>query len=211
MTGPAAAGVALRKPYVTPYAEESVDLPVTFEMAAGVPRLTYPDALSQEWMFGVLWARCGTARAGTILWSKIHTLRQRRCMLKRLCRVCGGSAVDPETGRVWWVMASPLPGDHAETWPTVGPATCKGCVNEALSACPYLPMESPAVYTVGDCSPIGVLADIYGQDDDGRVMETRHQAAIGLDEFHLLHRALATQLIVQVHDLQPVPYPVNQD
>ncbi|WP_433253195.1 hypothetical protein ACQPYK_09385 [Streptosporangium sp. CA-135522] len=209
MTRSAMTRTALHKPYVTPYAEETLDLPLAFEWAAGEPRLTYRDALPQDWMFGALWVRCGTARDGKILWPMVHTLRQRRCMLKRLCRVCGQSATDPGTGRIWWVMPSALPGDAA-TWPTVNPPTCKAHLVEALTTCPYLRRGAPAVYTVGDYSPIGVLADLYGEDDDGRVVETRHQIAIGLDEFHLLHRALATQLIVSLHDIQRAPNPANR-
>src|SRR5690349_3170732 len=102
MTG--AAATQLRKPYVTPYEEENLDLPLTFKWADGVFQLSYRDALPQEWMFGALWARCGTARAGKIQWHLVHTLRQRRCMLKRLCRVCGEPATDPDTGRISWIM-----------------------------------------------------------------------------------------------------------
>ncbi|MER5646589.1 hypothetical protein [Streptosporangium sp. NPDC002524] len=206
MIGPAATGTTLHgKPYVTPYAEESLDLPLAFEWAAEGPRLTYRDALPQEWMFGVLWARCGTAQEGKILWHMVHTLRQRRCMLKRLCRVCGKPATDPDTGRVCWILPSALADDFRSSWPTAHPPTCKAHVGEALTACPYLRREAPVVCTVGDYFPVGVLANLYGEDDGGRVVETRHQIAIGLDEFHLLPRALATQLIVQISDLQPAP------
>lgn len=83
----AAVATQLHKPYVTPYAEETLDLPLAFERAAGSLQLTYRDALPQERMFGALWARCGIAREGKIQWHQVHTLRQRRCMLKRLCRV----------------------------------------------------------------------------------------------------------------------------
>ncbi|MEU8038109.1 hypothetical protein [Streptosporangium sp. NPDC049078] len=211
MTGLAAAGTALReKPYLTPYAEESLDLPLAFEWGDGVPRLTYRDALPQEWMFGALWARCGTAREGKILWNMVHTLRQRRCMLKRLCRMCGRTATDPDTGRVCWVLPSALAGDLRSPWPTAHPPTCEAHVGEALAYCPYLRREAPVICTVGDYSPIGVLANLYGEDDSGRVVETHHQIAVGLDESHLLPRALATQLIVQVSDLQPAPHLANR-
>ncbi|MEU3168952.1 hypothetical protein [Streptosporangium sp. NPDC006930] len=194
----------LRKPYVTPYAEENLGLPLAFEWADGAPRLTYRDALPQEWMFGALWARCGTARTGKILWNLVHTLRQRRCMMRGLCRVCGESATDPDTGRVWWILPSALADGFRSPWPTAHPPTCKACVGEALASCPYLRREVPVVCTAGDYTPVAVLANLYGQDDDGRVVETRHQIPVGLGESHLLNRALATQLIVQVSDLQPV-------
>ncbi|MEV4096807.1 hypothetical protein [Streptosporangium saharense] len=184
----------VRKPYITPYAEESVELPLTFERG----RLSYRDAVPGEWMFGALWARCGAVRDGTVLWAMVHTLRQRRCMLKKLCRVCGRSATDPATGRLWWVTPAPVTG---MTWPTVGPPICRDHVTEALTSCPRLRRGSPAVYTVGDYTPIGILANLYTHD--GQVTETRHQVAIGLDDTHLLPYALATQLIVSLHDLSP--------
>ncbi|MEV4095992.1 hypothetical protein [Streptosporangium saharense] len=190
--------VGLRKPYITPYAEESVELPLVFERG----RLSYRDALPGEWMFGALWARCGSRREGKILWAMVHTLRQRRCMLKGLCRVCGRSATDPMTGRLWWVLSS-APVGKATSWPTVGPPTCREHVTEALSTCPHLRRGRPFVCTVGDHTPIGVLANLYGHDDTGRVVETRHQMAIGLDETHLLPRALATQLLVSLRDVRP--------
>ncbi|MER7130114.1 hypothetical protein [Streptosporangium saharense] len=196
---------ALHEPYITPYAEERVELPLTFEHVAGAERLTYRDALPGEWMFGALWARCGTTRGGTILWSMVHTLRQRRCMIKGLCRVCGQSATDSETGRLWWVLSSMPPLDGVTPWPTVGPPTCRDHVTEALNACPHLRRRNRRklfVCTVGGCMPIGVLANLYDHDD-GRIIEVRHQIAIGLDETHLLPRALATQLIVSLRDIQP--------
>ncbi|MFF0577609.1 hypothetical protein ACFY19_11160 [Streptosporangium saharense] len=194
---------ALRKPYITPYAEETVELPLTFERVGGVDWLAYRDALPDEWMFGVLWARCGTARNGTILWPLVHTLRQRRCMLKGLCRVCGESATDPGTGRLWWVMRSAPPVDDPAPWQTVGPPTCREHVTEALTACPHLRRGKPFVCTVGDYTPTGVLANLYGCGDGGRMVETRHQVMLDLDETHLMPRALATQLIVSLRDIRP--------
>ncbi|WP_433366884.1 hypothetical protein [Streptosporangium sp. CA-115845] len=201
MTG--AAATRLRKPYITPYAEETLDLPLTFEWADGVHRLTYRDALLGERMFGALWARCGTAQEGRILWPMVHTLRQRRCMLNRLCRVCGEPATDPDTGRITWIMPFAAPGALRSTMSTANPPICKAHLGEALATCPHLRVGAPVVCTVSDYFPIGVLANLYGEAGHGRVVETHHQRHIGLDEFNRLHRALATQLIVQVHDLQP--------
>lgn len=201
----AAAVVGLTKPYITPYAEETLDLPLSFEWADGVHRLTYRDALPRDWMFGVLWARCGTGQEGKILWNMVHTLRQRRCMLNRLCRVCGEPATDPDTGRITWIMPFAATGVLRSTMSTAHPPTCKAHVSEALAACPYLRAGTPVVCTVSDYSPIGVLANVYGYAGRGRVVETHRQRNIGLDNFDRLHRAVATQLIVQTGDLQPEP------
>lgn len=40
----AVATASPHKPYVTPYSEEVLDLPLVFEWVAGAPRLTYRDA-----------------------------------------------------------------------------------------------------------------------------------------------------------------------
>ncbi|WP_433382845.1 hypothetical protein [Streptosporangium sp. CA-115845] len=204
MSNPGAVAAASpSKPYLTPYSAEVIDLPLVFERVAGVPWLTYTDALPQDRMFGVLWARCGIGRGGKILWPMVHTLRQRRCMLKRLCRVCGQSAADPgEPDRTWWIIPSPPPGGLPATWPATSPPTCKACIAVALGACPHLRHGSPVVCTVGAYGPVGVLGNLYGEDN-GRAVETQHQIGIGLDEPHLFRRALATQLIVQLNDLRP--------
>lgn len=198
------------KPYLTPYSVEVIDLPLIFERVAGVPWLTYRDVVPQDHMFGVLWARCGIGKGGKILWHMIHTLRQRRCMLRRLCRVCGHSAADPDNpGRTWWIIPSSLPDGLPATWPATSPPTCKACIAEALGACPHLRQGSPVVCTVGAYAPIGVLGNLYGEGEDGRAVETQHQIGIGLDEPHLFRRALATQLIVQLNDLRPAAVPIS--
>jgi len=201
----AAVVTELVKPYITSYAEEELPLPLAFERADGVTRLTYRDALPQEWLFQVLWARCGTARTGRIQWKLVHTLRQRRCMIHGLCRVCGQPAADPDTGRISWVLPATVAADFRSPWPTAHPPTCKAHVTESLAACPYLRRQAPLVCTAGDYTPIGVLANVYGQDDGGRVVETRHQTPVALGDLPLLRRAVATQLIVRVTDLQRAP------
>ncbi|MFF5204908.1 hypothetical protein [Streptosporangium sp. NPDC000396] len=129
-------------------------------------------------------------------------------MLRRLCRVCGDNAADPdEPGRTWWIIPSAPPDGLPATWPVTSPPTCRAHIPEALSRCPHLRKGSPVVCTVGDCHPIGVLANLYGEDD-GRAVEIQHQIGVGLDEPHLLGRALATQLIVQLADLRPAAVPV---
>jgi hypothetical protein len=195
----------LNPPYITPYAEQVRDLPLTFEPTPEGPRLTYRDATPQDWRLGVLWARFGTARGETPLFNMVHPLYQRRCMLRRLCRVCGRSAVDPETGRIWWITPTELLAG-AGICSTGHPPTCKAHIAEALTACPHLRQGSPGVYTVGRYEVIGVLANLYA-DVNGRVVETDHQTGVGVDEPHLLRRALSTQVSVLLYDIQPAPLP----
>lgn len=195
----------LRKPYVTPYAEQTIPLPLRFEWAAeaGGLRLTYADVVSQDWVFGVLWARQGLAPGTKILWHMIHTTLQRRCMMHRMCRVCGHSASDPDDPRrTWWILPAAVPAGDPATWVTAHPPTCMDHLAEALTMCPNLKKSSPAVYTVGDYWPHGVLANLYAPDEHGGVMETEHQVPVTLEEFRKLHQALATQLIVQLNDMR---------
>ncbi|MER7362183.1 hypothetical protein [Nonomuraea wenchangensis] len=115
-------------------------------------RLSYTDATAHDWMFGVLWHRQGLSRAGRPLWKLVNTARQRRCMLRLLCQVCGRSALDG--GRIWWLLPEP-PGVTAGGRPfTHAPPTCRSCIPAARMWCPRLGSES-YVYTVAAVSRMG--------------------------------------------------------
>jgi hypothetical protein len=194
----------LRVPYITAYSEEMTPHPLEFAAHRGATdgmRLSYADSVPQDWQLGVLWARQGLHRQGRPEWKIVNTLRQRRCMLRLLCQVCGLSADDD--GRTFWVLADD-PGDTSTgAGYTNAPPTCRTCIPEAISACPRL-RRGAAVYTVGGAEPYGVLADIL-RPDGRRPVEVERNIAIPLDSFHRLEYALAKQLLVVLDDLQPAP------
>jgi hypothetical protein len=196
---------SLTVPYITAWSDEVATGNLAFEThpatGAGV-RLTYTDAVDQDRMFGALWARQGLSRTGRPEWRLVNALRQRRAMLHSLCQVCGHSAVDPASGRTWWVLADDPTDTSQGDGYTNAPPTCRTCIPESLGACPRL-RRGAAVYTVGSVEPYGVLAHTFRQADDGSFAKAEENAVIPLDAFLRLEAALATQLLVVLHDLRP--------
>jgi hypothetical protein len=196
----------LQVPYITAWSEETMDHGLGFDWsgeARGL-RLTYADPHPSDWSLGVLWMRQGLSGRGKPEWKRVNSLRQRRCMLRKLCQVCGGSAVDERTGRTWWVLA-----DEADQGPpaagyTNAPPTCLPCIPDSLTLCPHL-RRGAAVYTVGDAQPYGVVADLFAPSDGKKIVHVQRSATLQLDEFQKLQYALAKQLLVVLDDL--VPYP----
>ena len=194
--------IALRVPYITAYEDEIVPCDLAFvpdrEATDGL-RLSYTDAVPQDRMLGVLWARQGLGRLGKPQWKLVNTIRQRNAMLRLLCQVCGQPAAGAD-GRVPWVLADD-PDDTAKSKGyTNAPPTCAACIPEALVACPRL-RRGAAVYTVGSAEPYGVLADTFWPSGGGPV-ELARGAVVPLDAFHRLEYALAKQLLVVLDDLQ---------
>ena len=199
---------AVRVPYITAYSEELAPHPLAFvaypEATDGV-RLSYDDAVPQDWMYGVLWARQGLHRRGRPEWKVVNTLRQRRCMRLLLCQVCGESATDPVDSRISWVLADD-PGDtSAGAGYTNAPPTCAQCIPEAIASCPRL-RRGAAVYSVGSAQPYGIIGDVL-QPSRLRPVEVARNVVISLDSFHRLEYALAKQLLVVLEDLRPEPAP----
>ncbi|MEV6158925.1 hypothetical protein AB0L53_52220 [Nonomuraea sp. NPDC052129] len=118
--------VAARVPYVAAYNKETValDLVVIHDMwALSGRRLSYTDPRADDWNLSVLWARQKCDRRGKVNYQEMHTLRQRTCMLHRLCQVCEGPALDPGTGRPSWVFhekTPPRPAASASHRPACG-------------------------------------------------------------------------------------------
>ncbi len=195
-----------RVPYITAWSGEFMEHPLGFawaDEAAGL-RLAYSDPQPQDWMFGVLWARQGLAACGRPEWKLVNTFRQRRCMLHRLCQVCGASAVDQLTGRTWWVLADE-PHESSETAGyTNAPPTCLPCIPGALTACPRL-RRGAAVYTVGDIEPYGVVADLFTPTRAGEAIHVQRSVTVTFEEFRRLEKALAKQLLVVLDDVVPFP------
>jgi hypothetical protein len=193
----------LRVPYITAWSDEVVPARLAFQWhpEAGGLRLTYTDAVEQDRMFGVLWARQGISQQGRPEWKLVNTLRQRRAMLHHLCQVCGQPATDPATGRVWWLLADD-PTDTSEgDGYTNAPPTCRQCIPEALASCPRL-RRSAAVYTVADSEPYGVLAHTFLPVGREQLAMDRRSVTIPLDAFVALESAMATQMLVLLRGLR---------
>ncbi|GAA2374243.1 hypothetical protein GCM10010404_32200 [Nonomuraea africana] len=125
-------------------------------------------------------------------------------MLHRLCQVCGDSAVDRATGRIWWLLADGPNGAPGTAGYTNAPPTCLTCIPDALVSCPRL-RRGAVVYSVGGSEPYGVVADLFEPSTGGRAIQVQRNVSIQLDEFRRLEHALAKQLLVLLSDLEREP------
>ncbi|MFI7126045.1 hypothetical protein ACIBQ1_10150 [Nonomuraea sp. NPDC050153] len=190
-------------PYVTAYDGEDIRYQLTLapspEATDGI-RLSYADVTEHDRLFGALWHRHGLTRAGRPEWKLVNTGRQRRCMLRLLCQVCGQPARD-SAGLIWWVM-NESPGANGLGEPfTHTPPTCRACIPIARNLCPRL-REFSQVYTATAAEPYGVVADIF-KPAGRNLVRAGTTRELPLDAFHDLEYALAKQLIVTLEDLRP--------
>lgn len=196
-------------PYVIALEGEAVrhdSLRFAYDPAAGGPRLTYDRSDPREWDLGVLRARQGP-RVGRPLYNRMNVLRQWRCMTEQRCQNCGGSAVDPDTGRIWWLLAAES-GDDADAGWASAPPLCRPCIPVAIGMCPHL-RKHAALYTVGGSVPFAVLAHLFkpvSVSDLSAILVARN-VMVDLEEFDRLHYALALELRVALWDLHRAPIP----
>jgi hypothetical protein len=207
-----------RVPYVIAWSGEAVEQPLAFMNDAGESRrdfcepmvflrerarLSYVDPHPSDWVNGLLRARVGQDRSGEPLWRMLNTHRQWLCMMLGLCQVCGESAMDLETSRMWWVITeTAFRATDAGEGLTNAPPTCPACIPESLALCPQL-RKSSAVYTAAHAEPVGVLADVFFPSLSGGVAPVGHNVFVGFDEMSRHSRVLATQLVVRLMDMTP--------
>lgn len=124
-------------------------------------RVVYLDrARENRDKFGVLWMKEGLAQGqGEPLWKEVNTHRQRACMIRSKCQVCGKTITDKP---IHWL----LPLDtlqwvqdevHTEATPlTASAPTCEACIPLALDVCPNLKAKGWQLYYVLDWGVWGV-------------------------------------------------------
>ncbi|NRQ35536.1 hypothetical protein HII36_27435 [Nonomuraea sp. NN258] len=155
------ASPSFRYPYVigwTGEAEQPAVLRWRPRSDADGQELAYTAPDPGDYQLGVLLLRQGQRRTGRPDFKSVNTRRQWRCMTKLLCQVCAKSAMDSETGRVWWLLSGP--GGPVGDGYTNAPPTCPACIPEAIASCSFLRRHA-AVFTVGSCRPYGVRADVF--------------------------------------------------
>ncbi|MEU6997902.1 hypothetical protein [Nonomuraea sp. NPDC046570] len=170
-------------------------------------RLAY-DALPSrgDYSHGVLRLRQSQKRTGRPDFKTVNTRRQWRCMEKRLCQVCGRSAVDRDTGRTWWLLSSTGDGDYGDGY-TNAPPTCRACIPEAIAFCPHL-RRNAEVFTVGRCSLYGVRADVF-LPYLAPIQPAERNVVLRFDDYSLPH-AIARELLVRLSDVQPAQIGVHE-
>lgn len=189
------AATVLPVPYVAAYSSETValNLAVIHDVwALSQRRLSYTDPAASDWAMGVLWARQKTHRHGKPQYDELHTLRQRECMLHRLCQVCAGPAVNPATGLLTWVFHKEV---HSAAGRLSKPPTCPQCIPEVRAACPRLQQEAH-VYTSPNYEPWGVKGIVVSAGGSTR-------QDVPLTDLVTLEYTLARALTVYVSGLRP--------
>ncbi|WP_435128198.1 hypothetical protein [Actinacidiphila sp. bgisy144] len=125
-------------PYITAWSSEA-EQPAALVVRRG--RLGYADEhpLDRD-RFGILWRRIGASPGvGTPEYGRVHSLRQRRTMLRALCQVCGGPADRDRDGVLWLMGRAEY---EREPWPapieSPHPPVCTPCARKAVRLCPHL-------------------------------------------------------------------------
>lgn len=125
-------------PYITAWSSEREQRAT---LVARRGRLGYADEHPMDRdRFGVLWRRVGISPGvGTPEYGKVHSLRQRRTMLRLLCQVCGGPADRTRDGVLWLMGRAEY---EREPWPapieSPHPPVCRRCAARAVRLCPHL-------------------------------------------------------------------------
>ncbi|MFC7641416.1 hypothetical protein ACFQX6_10835 [Streptosporangium lutulentum] len=200
----AAVATQLRAPAVVAHEGEAVPQHVIFAAGPNGPRLRHARPRPGDWGHGFLRARQKTNKRGRPIFPAVHTRRQWQYIDLGLCQICTRLARDPESGRWWWLLSDD--GQSSAQGYTNAPPTCRSCIPEAITQCPHL-RKAAAVYTVGSFEPYGVIANLYRPLGELAipVMEGVELALAN----PLRGQALATQLLVRLHELQPEPLPAG--
>ncbi|NRQ30519.1 hypothetical protein HII36_01490 [Nonomuraea sp. NN258] len=198
MSGIATTVTGFRYPYVIGWSGEVQQHRLRWELRRDGERLAYAESRPSDYVYGVLRLRQGQKRTGKPDFTTVNTRRQWRCMDKRLCQVCAGSAVDPETGRIWWLLSS-CEGEAGDGF-TNAPPTCRVCIPEAISQCSHL-RRNAAVFTVGACYPHGVRGDVF-LPYLPPVVPFRSNAVVRFADEEIAY-CVARELLVRLHDVQP--------
>ena len=163
-------------------------------------RLGYaPFSRRGDYSNGVLRLRQHQNRTGRPDFKTVNTRRQWACMERLQCQICARSAVDPYTGRIWWLLSALNDESFGGVY-TNAPPTCLACIPEAISYCPHL-RRNAAIFTVGACTPFGVRADVF-EPLLPLITPVARNAIVTFNDDHLPH-AVARELLVLLHDVRP--------
>ncbi|MGS2646071.1 hypothetical protein [Streptosporangium sp. G12] len=196
----AAASTQLRVPAVVAHEGEAVAQHVLFVNHPTGPRLRHASPRPGDWGYGILRARQKTNNRGRPIFPKIHARRQWQHIDLGLCQMCSRPALDQD-GRWSWLLSDD--GKSADQGYTNAPPTCRGCIPEAIEQCPHL-RKAAAIYTVGGYAPYGVLANLYVPLGE-LALPLAEGVELTLSDDRI-GRALATQLLVRLDDLQPASH-----
>ena len=167
----------------------------------GLLRVSYSD----EWPYdrdahGVLWQRYPIAMyRGDPHFAKVHPSRQRRCMVRRLCQVCGNPSDHNADGWLWLITHEDSDRIRAGGEPrvrTANPPVCEPCSVKARALCPHL-LKGNALVRAGSVTDWGVYGlkatpdgasagHTVAYDDPARIQIIAGQQLVILDHLTLI-------------------------
>lgn len=151
------------------------------------------------WADGVRWLQPKDLRGrGRADFGEVHATRQRACMTKRLCQVCGGRMGE---GAITWVTSHPVVEGKYEL--TSDAPVCDECYEVAITLCPHLRKKWRYVYRVRRFEQWGArfkLKELSG----GAAMD--HEVQLAYEEVRndepLRATTMAGQAIVRFDDFE---------
>ncbi|MGW0905738.1 hypothetical protein [Streptomyces sp. NPDC002853] len=143
-------------PWVALWEGESRLEPVRVDPVSGAVRYEREEPEDRD-EHGVLWMRhLGPRGEGRPLFSRTHARRQRECMRRMLCQVCG-EPIAPRDGRLPWLLPAGEYGSRPKRLHTTGtPPTCRSCWALAAEHCPHLLEAGATALEAGQVTPWGV-------------------------------------------------------
>ena len=150
---------------------------------------------------GVLWARDRQDRSGWPEFGQVNSLRQRACMLERLCQVCGRPIGESP---IHWLMGPQhlyvADGRHV----TMSPPTCRGCAELSRELCPHLSTKGARLLLVNAYEVWGVYGEAVWFEAGDVVRSDPHAGISFARPEHPLSGVLAKQLLVSFTDFTEV-------
>lgn len=145
-------------PYIAKWSSETYDDTPVLQTRRGI---AYPnESVFDRDRHGVLWVRMRTSLGhGEPNYRLMHTVRQRRAMLRLLCQVCAQPADQNEQGTLW------LLADCRDDWPgwpnrmaNFQPPLCLRCARMSIRFCPAL---QPTFVAVRAHSTIAAVSGVF--------------------------------------------------
>lgn len=133
-------------PWVTAWSgQESKEKPQVVQRPGGRPAWTYRDPLEFRDTHRVLWQREGANRVGRPLFKVVSTYRQRTCMLRAKCQVCGDDIASKTlSSSIPWLVDETEWKTFVEARESQSPVltvttpVCPDCIPLATRLCPNL-------------------------------------------------------------------------
>lgn len=151
--------------------------------------------------FGVLWQREGIRRGGEPQYKNVNTYRQRTCMLKGRCQVCGRVIRERP---VEWLMPVDtirwIERDGERVALTTNSPSCVECRDLALDLCPNLKANGWELYHVLDWAIWGTYGMLHFLDANDAVRRTLMWVPYdltGVEGIIAQGSILAQQMVVQ--------------